>query len=63
MDSYVIGNLIGRLLGAYLIVWVVCLLASRFDFRRAFKRTHGWVGIPAVLVLFVAVLAITTMQV
>jgi len=51
--SYVIGNLIGRALVSYLLVWIACLLGSRFDWRLAFARSRRWYGVAAVIVLTV----------
>lgn len=52
MDAYVIGNLFGRALMAYVLVWFVCLLFARFSLSRAAKLTHSWKGLLAVFVLF-----------
>lgn len=57
MDAYMVGNLAGRLVLSYLVVWVLMLICSRVDWRRAFKRTHRWYGLGAVLLLFSAGLA------
>jgi len=44
-EAYVIGNLLGRLLFSYLLVWFICFLASRFNWRAAFRKTRRWWGI------------------
>jgi len=49
--SFVLGNLLGRALVSYVLVWVACLLASRFDWRLAFTRSRRWYSILAVVVL------------
>lgn len=57
MDAYIVGNLAGRLVLSYLVVWLVMLVCSRVDGRRAFKRTHRWYGLGTVALLFSAGLA------
>lgn len=52
MSLYLFGNLVGRLVLSYVIVWVVLFLVARFDWRKAFRGTTRWYGILAVLVLF-----------
>jgi hypothetical protein len=52
LSLYVLGNLLGRLLMAYGIVWVVCLVLARGDWRMAFARSRRWPAVLAVLVLF-----------
>jgi Ca2+/Na+ antiporter len=48
---YLLGNLIGRIIASYLIVWVACLLVSRFQWRLAFKRSYRWYSLLAVILL------------
>jgi hypothetical protein len=57
--TYVAGNVLGRLLASYLIVWLVCLGLCKGDWRAAFRRSRGWVAILSVLILFVLGLAMT----
>ena len=57
MDAYIVGNLVGRLVLSYLLVWLLMLAFSRINARRAFQKTHRWYGIGMTLVLFVAGLA------
>lgn len=40
--SYVLGNLIGRALISFLIVWVVWLCVSRFNLGAAWARSKRW---------------------
>lgn len=47
--SFVLGNLLGRALVSYALVWVVCWLASRFNWRMAFKRSGRWYSVIAVV--------------
>lgn len=49
--SFVLGNLLGRALVSYALVWVVCWLASRFNWRVAFKRSGRWYSVIAVVLL------------
>lgn len=49
--SYILGNLIGRALVSFLLVWIVCLLVSRLDWRKAFARSRRWYSVLAVLAL------------
>jgi hypothetical protein len=53
MTLYAVGNLLGRLLLSYLIVWLVSLVFARGDWRAAFRRTTRWYSILGVLILFV----------
>ena len=61
MTAYIIGNFIGRLLVSYLIVWVVCFTVSQFDWRKSFTQAHGWVGIPATMMVFILGIAGSTL--
>lgn len=56
---HVVGNLIGRLLVSYFIVWLVCLAGTRGDWRAALRRTRRWYAFMAVLFLFLAGLGAT----
>nr|WP_315400789.1 hypothetical protein [uncultured Duganella sp.] len=49
--SYLLGNFIGRLLISFLLVWIVCLLTSKLNWREAFVRSKRWYSIVAVVVL------------
>ena len=49
--SYVVGNLLGRGIISYLLVWAVCLAISRFNWRLAFKRSGRWYSLLAVIAL------------
>lgn len=48
---YLLGNLLGRGLVSYAIVWGACWLCSRFSWRAAFIRSYRWYSVAAVLVL------------
>jgi TRAP-type mannitol/chloroaromatic compound transport system permease small subunit len=45
MNTYVIGNLLGRLLASYIIIWLCLLLFSSFNWRQAFDRSRKWYGL------------------
>ena len=51
MDAFVAGNLAGRLVLSYLLVWLSMLVFCH-DWRLAFRRTHSPQGIGFVLLLF-----------
>lgn len=57
MSLYLLGNLAGRLVLCYVLVWLVMWLISPRDWRAAFRRMHRWYGFTAVAVLFVVGLA------
>ena len=48
---YLLGNLVGRAIVSFVLVWVVCLLVSRLDWRLAFVRSRRWYSVLAVLAL------------
>ena len=52
LTLYVLGNLLGRLLMTYLLVWLVCLILSRGGWRSAFVRSRRWQAVLAVVLLF-----------
>ena len=53
MSAYLIGNLFGRLVVSYAIVWVIVwLLFSHRRWRDAFRNTHRWYGLTIVAVIF-----------
>lgn len=61
MDGYLAGNIIGRLLTSYIIVLLVMwILASKFNFKHAFQKTHRWYGFAAIGVVFVVGLVVST---
>jgi apolipoprotein N-acyltransferase len=49
MDAaYAIGQIVGRIIMSYLIVWIVCVLFSRFNWRLAFRRSlrpYAWAAV------------------
>ncbi len=52
MTLYLVGNLFGRLLASYLVVWIVLFFVARLDWRGAFRRSIRWYGILATVALF-----------
>lgn len=52
MSAYLIGNLLGRLIVSYLLVFGANVLIGRLDLRAAAKRTHRPWGLAAVLTVF-----------
>jgi hypothetical protein len=48
----VIASILGRVLFAYLLVWFVCLIYSKFKLKRAADRTHSLPGMISVGVVF-----------
>lgn len=57
MDAYIAGNLGGRLVLSYLVVWCV-MLAFVHDWRIAHRRTHSWYGLGCVLIFACTGLAV-----
>jgi hypothetical protein len=53
MTPDMLGNLGGRLAVSYLVIWLFMWLAlSRRSWRGAFRCTHRWYGLTALLVTF-----------
>ncbi|MCF6298614.1 MAG: hypothetical protein L3J01_01910 [Thiomicrorhabdus sp.] len=53
MSGYVLGHLLGRLVASYFLVWFLVFIGvSKLKWRIAFKHTHRWYGIVAVLLVF-----------
>ena len=53
MDTYLIGNLLGRLLVSYFLTWVILFLFSGFNWRNTFVRSRKWYGLLILTCLFV----------
>ncbi len=51
-EAHLLGNLVGRLLVSYGLVWVVIFLCSKLDWRLAFRRSRRWWGILVVTLVF-----------
>jgi hypothetical protein len=52
MTLYLFGNLMGRLLLSFVVVWIIVFLAMRLDWRKAFRGSVRWYGIVGTLLLF-----------
>ena len=61
MSDAVIGNVVGRFVISYLIVWALMWLSiARRDWRDAIRCTHRWQGAAIVLLVFSLGLLVTT---
>lgn len=49
--AYILGNLVGRALVSYALVWLVCWIVSRFAWRSAFRLSARWYNVVAVVAL------------
>jgi hypothetical protein len=52
--AFILGNLIGRAITSYMMVWVICFLSSRFNTKLAYQRSlrwYSWVGIVVLTVI------------
>ena len=49
MTTYLLGNIIGRLVLSYAIIWIGIFLGlAKLSWRDAFQRTNHWGGLTAV---------------
>jgi hypothetical protein len=46
--SYLLGNLLGRAVISYALVWLACWLISRLSWRVAFQCSTRWYSLLAV---------------
>jgi hypothetical protein len=54
MDAYLIGNVLGRLVMSFALVWLVMfLLFSHFNWKTAFGKSLKWYGLLSVSALFI----------
>jgi hypothetical protein len=49
--SFVLGNFLGRAVISYALIWLVCWMLSRFNWRLAFKRSGRWYSVLAVVLV------------
>lgn len=49
--SFILGNLLGRALVSYAIVWFVCWAACRWNWRAALRCSGRWYNLLALVVL------------
>jgi hypothetical protein len=53
MDPYTIGNILGRLMMSFVLVWlVIFLFFSHFKWKTAFSKSVKWYGLLSVALLF-----------
>jgi hypothetical protein len=53
MSAYALGNLVGRFVLSYALIWfVMWLMLAKLNWRDAFRRTHHWSGLIATTTLF-----------
>lgn len=52
MTAYVLGNLLGRFVLSYALIWFTCLTLSRLSCRGAFQRANRWSGLIATTTTF-----------
>jgi Ca2+/Na+ antiporter len=58
MSVYLLGNLAGRIIVAYLLVWSTMFVFSRFRWQEAFRRTHRWYGLASAAASFAPAMAL-----
>jgi hypothetical protein len=49
--SFILGNLLGRALISYALVWLLLWLISRLNWRVAFVRSGRWYSVLAVVLM------------
>ena len=49
--SFILGNLLGRGLISYFLVWLILWLFSRLNWRLAFKRSRRWYSVLAIVLM------------
>ena len=53
MSAYLLGNLFGRLVLSYALIWLLMfLMLARLNWREAFRRTNHWSGLVATTTTF-----------
>ena len=52
MDLALAGQVAGRILISYVIVWLLMLIISRFNIKAAFYHAHRWYGFILLTLLF-----------
>lgn len=52
--SFVLGNLLGRAVVSYLLIWLVWLCVTRFNWRQAFVRSKRWYSMITLVILTLA---------
>lgn len=60
MSAYLLGNLIGRFVLSYAVIWLVMwLMLAKLNWRDAFRRTNHWSGLVATTTLFLIGMTLT----
>jgi predicted acyltransferase len=63
MDLFSIGNVLGRAVLVYALIWLVLyLLVAKRDWRAAFRHTGRWYGVLATITLTALGVAISASQ-
>lgn len=53
MSVYLLGNLIGRFVLSYAVIWLIMwLMLAKLRWRDAFTRTNHWSGLVATTTIF-----------
>ena len=53
MSIYILGNLIGRFVLSYALIWLIMwLMLAKLSWRDAFRRTNHWSGLVAATTIF-----------
>lgn len=52
MSIALAGQIFGRLIISYLVVFILMFLISRFDFKKALYHTHRWYGFLTLMTIF-----------
>ena len=53
MSAYLIGNLLGRFVLSYALIWLIMwLMLARLNWRDAFRRANHWTGLSATTITF-----------
>ena len=53
MTAYLLGNLFGRFILSYALIWLVMwLMLARLNWRDAFRRANHWTGLVATTTTF-----------
>jgi hypothetical protein len=50
---FILGNIVGRLIAAYLLVWCANWLINKFNYKAAIKKTHSKYGYLAISIVFI----------
>lgn len=57
MSPLLFAYLLGRFIGSWFLVWIVCLVFSRFALKTALRRSFSWKGWLATFAVFGVTLA------